>query len=101
MPSVDVSLAGKAYSVPMLNIGQLELVTDALAGPPMRATFAILKIALKRATPPVPKPDEIEATRDEVAAAVDAILVQAGFKEAKDPNAPTPEAPGTGSQVES
>lgn len=95
MPSVKVTLAGKEYDVPMLNIGQLELVTDALAGSPMRATFGILKIALRRATPPVAKPDEIEATRDEVAAAVDAILIQAGFKDAKDPNGAAPEAPGT------
>jgi hypothetical protein len=95
MSSVKATLAGIEYDIPMLNIGQLELVTDALAGPPMRATFAILKIALKRATPAVQKPDEIEATRDEVAAAVDAILVQAGFKEAKGPNELTPDQPGT------
>lgn len=86
--SVKVTLAETEYDVPMLNVGQLELVTDALAGPAMRATFAILKIALKRATPAVPTPDEIEATRDEVATAVDAILVLAGFKEAKHPNEP-------------
>lgn len=98
MPSVKIALAGVEYDVPQLNIGQLEQVTDVLAGPPMRAAFSILRIGLKRATPSVQKPDEIEATQSEITAAVDAILVQAGLKEEKGPNEPAPDAPVPGKE---
>lgn len=97
MPSITVTLGDTEFTVPPLNIGQLEQVTEALTGPPVRATFAILRIALTRATPLV-APQTIEATRDQVAAAVDAILKNSGFKaepKADDPNGEPP-AEGAG-----
>jgi hypothetical protein len=89
------------YSVPKLNIGQLEEVTAAFDLPAMRRPFAILRIALKRADPKVADPNAIEATNDEIADAVMQILQSSGFGKATDPNGAAPGQPGTADQVAS
>jgi len=88
MSSVKVTLAGTEYECPMLNIGQLERATELLVGEPVKATFGVLRIAMERATPKPSKFEEIEPTRAEVEAAVKAIMVNAGFRDAESPNPP-------------
>lgn len=95
MPAIKVTLGGTDYSVPKLNIGQLEEVTAAFDMLPVRRPFAILRIAMRRATPVIENWDEVEPGNDEVAAAVSAILANSGFQKA-DPSGPNPEAPKDG-----
>ena len=91
MSSVSVTLGEVAYDVPKMNVGQLEEVTVAFDLPPARRPFAILRIAMKRATPKIEDFGTIEAGNDEIAAAVTAILSNSGFvKETKVPNPPAP-----------
>ena len=92
---VKVMLGGTEYAVSRLNIGQIERVADVLdavdegAGGGRRKTMAILAIALERCDPAVPDYREVTATREEIPAAVDAILLASGFR-AADPNAAAP-----------
>lgn len=90
-----ITLADVEYDVPKLNIGQLEEVSGAFELPAMKRTFAILRIALKRATPKIEDVNGIEATNDEIASAMSEILKASGFAKAADPNAAAPEQPGT------
>jgi hypothetical protein len=95
--SVTVTLGGTDYKVPMLNIGQLEELTDVFLGPAQKAGFGVLKIALSRADPAVEteKFSAIAATRKEIKAAVDAIMELSGFEVETDkrPNGKSPENP--------
>ena len=101
MSSVFVTLGGADYAVPKMNVGQLEELAQAFELPGARRPFAILRIALKRAEPKIADIGVIEAGNDEIAAAVEAVLANSGFKkpeEKKDPNAKAPEtAPGDAS----
>jgi hypothetical protein len=100
MSSVKVTLGGVDYDVPKMNIGQLEEVTVAFDLPPARRPFAILKIAMKRAQPAIPDFGAIEASNDEIAMAVRAILFNSGFEGAKkETSAPNPDAPKDGAEA--
>lgn len=83
--TVTVSLGGVSYEVPMLNIGQIRRLSKSTSDP-----FAILEIALERATPKLDKPfDELEVPRDEIADAVSKLMVLSGFQ-ADRPNGEAP-----------
>lgn len=73
--SVTVILAGDPYEVPHLNIGQLQEITESDG-----KSFAVLRIAMRRAKPKIVDLDAIEAEPDEVAAAVKGILIASGLK---------------------
>jgi hypothetical protein len=78
--TAKVTLDETEFSVPALNIGQLERVSAVIsAGRGSSGAFEILKIALERAAP---KPDfeALAPTLDEVAAAVKAVLVLSGLQ---------------------
>lgn len=87
-----IKLGGNDYVVPQLNIGQLERVTDIFSVGGHRAGFRVLRIACERASPAIANFDEVEATTDEVAAAVAGVLQMSGL--AKD--APAGEAAPAG-----
>lgn len=91
--TVTVTLDGKDYEVPRLNIGQLEEVTEAFATKrPAAAAYAVLGIAMKRASPPLDGFfDDIEPTVEEIRIATEAVLAHSGF--AKNAEAPA-DAPG-------
>src|SRR5690242_1433283 len=96
--STKVMLAGVEYDVPMLNIGQLERVTEALAGgTPSKGAFQVLRVAMERAMPKISGGgvNALEVKRDEIAAAVRAVLKDAGFvqPEAAPGGVPNGEAP--------
>lgn len=75
-----IILDGVTYMVPPLNIGQLEDVSEAFEGPrTTKIPFAILRIALSRATPKADL-DAICPTMDEIAEAVRMILLGAGLQ---------------------
>lgn len=78
-----ITLGGDGYVCHRFNIGELEKIadlTDSLK--PATAGFAILKLALARATPPVADPDSLEASADEINRAITLIMVSAGLKAA-------------------
>ncbi len=86
--TAKVVLGGDEYEVHKLNVGELEEVVDILENTAKaRVPFAILRIALKRATPAVPDAGAIEAEPAEVRDAVVAILALSGMT-------PTIAAPG-------
>jgi hypothetical protein len=83
---IAIVLDGETFRVPALNIGQLELVTEAFDGPRSKIPFAIVRIALERATPAADL-KKIAPTMDEVADAVKVILTAAGLQKS-DENPP-------------
>lgn len=91
--TASITLGDVAYTVPALNIGQLERVADAMQGPAHRAGFAVLRIAMERATPAVDI-GTVEASADEISKSAKAILEASGFT--APPEGSPPGAPGTG-----
>lgn len=85
--SAKIYLGEAEYDVPMLNIGQLERVTDLIVAGGTRVGFSVLRIALERATPKVEDAGAVEASADQVRGAVKSIMVMSGFE---------PEAPSAG-----
>lgn len=81
MTTAVIKLGGVDYTVRAFNIGELERVADAFQGPSHRAAFAILRIALERADPRPADPAKVEATTDEVTAAVPILLRLAGLQQ--------------------
>ncbi len=90
LKSVEVTLGGREYEVPMLNVEQLERVQDLLETAPKKSGFGVLRIALERAEPKVEKPGDIEATHHEIKKAIDSIMKLSGFEAPQSPNAKTP-----------
>lgn len=86
--TAKITLGGTEYTVHAFNIGELERVGDAIneakdSGGNLRASFAILRIALERAEPPVPNMNAIEPdSMDEVVTAAGVIMEIAGLKKA-------------------
>lgn len=82
-----IVIDGTSYTIPKLNIGQLEEVAEAFDGSRTKIPFLILKIAMRRATPKVDF-DTLSPSMDEIGDAVQAILQTAGLQKS-DAN-PTP-----------
>jgi hypothetical protein len=98
MSSVKITLGGQEFDVPKMNIGQLEEVTVAFDLPAARRPFSILKIAMKRSVPAIPDIGAIEASNEEIADTVRAVLANSGFTAAKVDNGPNPPAPKVGAE---
>ena len=81
-----ITLDGVEYTVPALNIGQLEEVSEAFDGPRTKIPFSVVRIALARATPKADF-DAMSPTMDEIGSAVQAILETAGLQKS-DANPP-------------
>lgn len=77
--TATITLAGVDYTVHAFNIGELEELADIIEGPPKKAAFQILRLAMKRAIPPVTDVNAIEAERDEISAAMEVITKLAGL----------------------
>jgi hypothetical protein len=75
-----IRLGDENYSVPHLNIDQLERVTGLFDEKGVGPAFKILRIAMERSTPRVDEVGAIEATPAEVQSAVSNILVLSGMK---------------------
>ena len=88
----QITLAGMDYTIHAFNIGELERVTDIVASSavsPGKVPFTILRIALARAEPKIENVDGIEATPEEIAAAMNEVLKLAGLNQpAANPQAP-------------
>lgn len=79
----EVTLGGDKYTLHRFNLGELEDVAELTASmSASRAGFAILKVALRRAEPAIADPSVIEASADELQAAINAIMVASGMKAA-------------------
>lgn len=83
-----VTLDGVLYTVPALNIGQLEKVTEAFELPRGKVPYAILRIALERSDPKADL-EKLSPTVEEVADAIKDILRVAGLQD-KDENPTEP-----------
>lgn len=99
MPRSAVLTLGESnFEVPALNIDQLERVTELYAALDVkdsravaRLPFAIVKIALERATPKVDLATVQPASLDEVRAAMDKVTALSGLQQ-PDANPPAPKA---------
>ncbi len=80
--TVEVILAGEPFTVHAFNIEELEIVADILEGPQRKAAFAIVRLALARATPKVDDPKAVEASMSEIREAVPKIMKLAGLEQA-------------------
>lgn len=100
MASTKIKLGGQEYDVPMLNIGQIEEMSEIENLAPLKRTLGTIRIALKRATPKVDEFTEIETTAEEIGIAFGRIMIAAGLAkepgEAEGPNGspPGPKARG-------
>jgi hypothetical protein len=95
--TITVPLGGTDYTIPMLNLGQLEDAAVVLSGEPARASFGVLRIALSRATPKVEDVAALEIDADELKSAVEQILTLSGLSTKKKvPDIPNSEAPSAG-----
>jgi len=93
--SIKVTLGDQEYEIQRLNIAQLEEVQEAFQGPPVKAPFTVLRVALKRATPKAFL-DEIAPDLDQMKNAVEEILKLSGLAtEKKDANPPKGETSET------
>ena len=78
--SAQIVLDGETYTIPALNVGQLERLTEAFDGPASRAPYGLLRIAMERAEPHVNGGlDTIEPTIDEIGAAFKVIAELSGL----------------------
>lgn len=87
--TTTITLGGDAYTIHAFNIGELEQVAALIgneAMPPSSRSFAILKLALLRAEPPVTDVDAIEPdSLDEVIEAAKTVMELAGLKATPNP----------------
>lgn len=98
---ITIRLGAHDYSVPHLNLGEIEEVHEALADEtlsPLKRSYALLAIAFKRAEPELGDVRAVEASPIEVRAAIDSVLKHSGLQatEGADPNASAPAAAGAG-----
>jgi hypothetical protein len=80
MKHLKVHLGETEYTIPELDIGQLEDVTAVFEGPLRKVAYSTLAIALQRATPPVADIRALQARHDQVMHAANEILIFSGFK---------------------
>lgn len=88
MATEKITLGGSDYTIRTFNIGELERIAEIMEGPRTKVPFAIIRIALERAEPKVEKPNDIEATTDEVSSAMVAVMKLAGLTVADPANPP-------------
>ena len=78
--AIKIVLGGQPYAVRPLSLGQLRrLMVASQQADATDFALAALTIALERAEPRPPKPEEIEATPAEAASAARAILAASGL----------------------
>lgn len=93
--TAKITLGGVEYEIHKLNVGELEQVTDILSTVSQSLVpFAVLRIAMKRATPAVDV-GSIEADPEEIRDAVTTILSLTGMAPAKDGDQPGEGRPAT------
>ena len=88
-----VTLGGVDYTVHAFNLDELQEVGELLAGGNANGgtTIKILKVALRRAQPPLNNPGEVEVDNfTEVNAAASAVLRLAGLVTDENPQAAAP-----------
>lgn len=85
--NVEVKLGETTYTVPRMNIGQIERITELPAG---KMSFGALRIALERAEPKVADFGAIEATSQEVIEAARAVLRMSGMAKDAEPGESKP-----------
>ena len=90
---VKVTLGDKEFTVPKMNIGQVEDLAD-LDVPPKKWSFAALGILMRRADPEVKDIRDIEASPGDVREAIQKILAASGYQMPDPKNQPAPEIPG-------
>lgn len=80
MRTYEVSLDGVVYTLHPFNLGELEQIGRLQDGRPANEVgFAIFKLALKRASPPIPDPDAVEAEPAEFKAAIRTVMMETGL----------------------
>lgn len=91
--TVEVALGEQTYSVPILNIGQIEQVYEIMETlPRYKVSHAVLRIAFQRVEPKV-NVDAIEPgdeSMEQIMGAAQVILKASGFKEGKSNGAADP-----------
>jgi len=92
--TAEIVLGEAKFTIHAFNIAELQRIAKIFRGEPADIPFDVLRTALQRAEPKVADPDLIEATTDEIKAAMTVILELAGLKQT-DPN--PPQAPVAGS----
>jgi hypothetical protein len=77
----EITLDGVSYTIHAFNIGELERVTDIVSetSGSGRSSFSILRIAMERAEPKPENFDAIEASPEEIVAAMQKVLNLAGL----------------------
>jgi hypothetical protein len=86
--TITLKFGDAEYTVPQLNIGQLEQIaelvnaTEETAIARLKQAVGILGVALSRSTPPVGKIQELEASSDDITEAVTSILQMSGLAKA-------------------
>lgn len=95
--TVQVKLGDVTYTVPRMNIGQLERLTELPQGT-TKAAFGALRIAFERAEPQVDF-DTIEATREEITDAASAILGMSRRETAPGEPRPPETPPSSGGDI--
>ena len=76
--TATIRLGDEDYVIHPFNLGELEEVALLMEGPSGKVPFGLLRIALRRGSPPS-TPNEIEATTEQVRVACDVILQLAGL----------------------
>lgn len=92
--TVQITLGGTEYTVPRLNIGELEELTEIVTSTPAtKLAFQVLGIALRRAKPSLPEDiKSIETDGHEIKEALSRIMILAGMKDPDSANPPQPPA---------
>lgn len=81
---LKATLDGSEYTIPALNIDQLESVATIITGPARAAGLDILKVAMKRATP-APEWETFAPTFDEIGAVVQKVMEMSGLQSSANP----------------
>lgn len=76
--TTEITLDGATYVIRAFNIGELEEIAEA-----GNSAWKVLKVALRRAQPPVADPNIIEPTPAELTQAFGAIMKLAGLEDVK------------------
>jgi hypothetical protein len=82
---LKVTINEVEYTIPALNVGQLESVAEIISGPPSNtAGLYILKVALKRAQPS-PDMETFSPSFEQIGKIVQDVLAMSGLEQKVDP----------------